>query len=90
MLFCPIKCFSMTSDNFSQAIDQTIKCIVKSHLRGEECLIAAKINKSTFSSPSATEGIVKTKGNMGVVRIPRVFLMSNKVTYIGFQPPKAN
>jgi hypothetical protein len=90
-LIYPIKCFATTSDNLSRAINQTIERIEKSHLRGEECAIAAEIDKSTFSSPSAAEGVVKTKENTGVVRIPRVFPMSNEVTCVGIkrdQPPK--
>ena len=84
-LICPIKCFAPTSDNLSRAIDQTIERIEKSHLRGEDCAIAADIDKSTFSSRSAADGVVKTKENSGVVRIPRVFPMSNEVTCVGFK-----
>jgi len=69
----------------SRAIDQTIERIKKSHLRGEDCAIAAEIDKSTFSSRSAADGVVKTNENSGVVRIPRVFPMSNEVTCVGFK-----
>jgi len=79
-------------DNLSRAIDQTIERIEKSHLRGEECAIAAEIDKFNASSPSAMAGVIKTKENTVVVRIPRVFPMSNEVTCVGFkrdQSPKA-
>ena len=58
-------------DNLSRAIDQTIDRIERSHKRGEECAIASEIDKSVDGDG---------KDITGVVRIPRVFSMSNQVT----------
>lgn len=62
-------------DNLSRAIDQTIDRIERSHKRGEECAIASEIDKSVILSINSMDGDGK-----GVVRIPRVFSMSNQVT----------
>ena len=65
-------------DNLSRAIDQTIDRIERSHKRGEECAIASEIDKSVLSSTVSMDG--EGKDITGVVRIPRVFSMSNQVT----------
>lgn len=64
-------------DNLSRSIDQTIDRIEKSHLRGEDCAIFAKIERSLGRDSK------EDKGTKSMARIPRVFPMSNEVTCIG-------